>query len=207
MVDSGGANLRSVELAFRRLGADPVFTRDPAVIAGASLIILPGVGAAGTAMDHLRSLGLVDALRQATAPVIGICVGMQLLYEGSDEQGAECLGLLPGRITQLKPGPGITIPQMGWNGLTLTQSDHSLLNGLKNGDAAYFVNGYARVLPAPEAIATVRHGVELAAVVASGRIFGCQFHPERSAAVGATILRNMIAMATSRAAVTAAVGA
>ena len=183
LVDSGGANLGSVRYALQRLGVEPAVSGDAAVIAAADRVILPGVGAAGPGMARLRELGLVQ-------PLLGICLGMQLLFERSDEGDVECLGLLPGRVQRLVPGADARIPHMGWNALHDVR-DVPLLDGIADGAQAYFVHGYA-VPPGECALAACTHGVAFAAVVGQGRRFGAQFHPERSAAVGARLLRNFI---------------
>ena len=190
LVDAGGANLGSVRYAFERLGARVRIGRDPAEVLAAPRLVLPGVGAAGTAMACLRRLGLVEALRLRRGPTLGICLGMQLLFESSAEGEAECLGLLPGRVVPLPAGPGLRVPHMGWNALEPRRAD-PLLEGMGEGATAYFVHSYAA--PAGEyTLATTRHGTEFSAVVRRGNCWGVQFHPERSAAAGARILRNFL---------------
>lgn len=159
-------------------------------IRGASHVVLPGVGAAKTAMAKLRGNGLDRLLPTLSQPLIGICVGMQLLYERSEEGDTECLGLLPGRVRLLPGAPGIRIPHMGWNRLD-TRASHPLVQGLSR-EWVYFVHSYAA--DADDAIATSTHGAAFAAVVARGQVMGAQFHPERSSRAGARLLANFLSL-------------
>jgi len=195
IIDSGGANISSVKHALRRLGADPVFTADAGVIRSADRVILPGVGAASAAMSRLRELDLVQCIRELQQPVLGICLGMQLLFEKSDEawkdeSGVECLGIIPGTLEKLKPSAGVRIPHMGWN-TTKTVSDDPLLSGLPEKPWFYFVHSY-RAPIGSSTIATCNHGETFAAIVRRGNFFGAQFHPERSAQSGAKLLANFL---------------
>lgn len=190
LIDSGGANIGSVRYALQRLGIDAPLSGDVAEIRAADRVILPGVGAAAPAMARLRELGLVDTIRSLTQPLLGICLGMQLLFEGSDEGGVETLGLLPGRVGRLRGGPGLRVPHMGWNRLELRGGD-PLLEGIADGARAYFVHSYAAPVTA-DCLAACTHGEAFAAVVARGNVCGAQFHPERSAAVGARLLSNFL---------------
>lgn len=190
MVDAGGANLGSVRQALLRLGVEPELTSDADAIASADRVILPGVSTAATVMRRLRELGLVEVLRALRAPLLGVCVGMQLLFEHSEEGDTPCLGLLPGRVRRLQGAPGLRVPHMGWNRLRTLRAS-SLTGGIDDGDFAYFVHGYAA--PAGEdCLLACDHGARFAAVVQRGRVAGAQFHPERSGAVGARLLRNFI---------------
>lgn len=195
VIDSGGGNIGSVRYALERLGARSVVTADPATIASADRVILPGVGAAAPAMARLRELDLVATIRRLQQPLLGICLGMQLLYESSEEGEVECLGLLPGRITRLPPGPGVRVPHMGWNLLQKHESavGARLLAGIGERDQAYFVHSYAAPVTA-DTLASARYGARFTAVAGRGRCFGAQFHPERSAAVGARLLANFLAL-------------
>lgn len=195
VIDSGGGNIGSVRYALERLGARSVLTADPATIASADRVILPGVGAAAPAMARLRELDLVATIRRLQQPLLGICLGMQLLYESSEEGEVECLGLLPGRITKLPPGPGVRVPHMGWNLLQTheTHADARLLAGIGERDQAYFVHSYAAPVTA-DTLASACYGSRFTAVAGRGRCFGAQFHPERSAAVGSRLLANFLAL-------------
>ncbi len=191
LLDSGGANLGSVQAAFARLGVEAPVTTDPATIAQATHVVLPGVGAAAACMARLRENGLDQLIPRLTQPLLGICVGMQLLFERSEESDTECLGLLAGAVRRLTPSPGIRIPHMGWNRLNAAAAPpHPLLAGLDQA-SVYFVHSFAAA-PSPDAIATCIHGEAFAAVVARGRVMGAQFHPERSSAAGARLLRNFL---------------
>lgn len=193
LIDAGGANLGSVRYALERLGVTPRLVRDVEGLHGAERIILPGVGAAAPAMALLRERGLDVALRESQVPLLGVCLGMQLLFESSEEGHVACLGLLPGRVRQLIAGDGIRVPHMGWN--TLEPIRHSpLLDGMVDGAYAYFVHSYVAPL-GDDCIATCSHGQRFAAVVQRGNICGAQFHPERSAAAGARLLGNFLGMA------------
>lgn len=190
LVDAGGANIGSVCYALERLGVNARLSADPTVIVAADRVILPGVGAAPVAMQRLLALGLVDVVRGLTQPLLGICLGMQLLFESSDEGDVECLGLLPGRVTKLRSQPGVRVPHMGWHGLRRRRDD-PFLAGVDDGAAAYFVHSFAAPVTA-DTVALCTHGVEFAAVVRRGHCHGAQFHPERSGAVGAQLLRNFL---------------
>jgi glutamine amidotransferase len=189
VVDSGGANISSVLHALRRLGEEPVFTADADAIRAAPRVILPGVGSAGAAMDHLRQSGLDTLLPTLTQPVLGICLGMQLLFRHSEEDDAAMLGIIDASVRRLKPAPGLRIPHMGWNRVDLERED-PLMAGLD--DAwFYFVHSYA----APTGdwtVARCRHGLRFSAVVRKGNFAGAQFHPERSAGAGARLLENFL---------------
>jgi glutamine amidotransferase len=190
LVDSGGANIGSVRYALQRLGVESRLSADPAEIQAADRVILPGVGAAGPGMARLRELNLVDTLRSLRQPLLGICLGMQLLFESSEEGEVECLGLLPGRVGKLSAAPGLRVPHMGWNQLRSLRSN-TLLEGIADEAYAYFVHSYAAPVTA-DCIASTEHGTPFAAVVSRGNVSGAQFHPERSAAVGARLLGNFL---------------
>ncbi len=190
LVDSGGANIGSVRYALQRLGVESRLSADPAEIRAADRVILPGVGAAGPGMARLHELDLVDTLRGLRQPLLGICLGMQLLFESSEEGEVECLGLLPGRIAKLDGAPGVRVPHMGWNQLRSLRSN-TLLGGIADEAYAYFVHSYAAPVT-DDCMASTEHGAPFAAVVARNNVYGAQFHPERSAAVGARLLRNFL---------------
>ena len=190
IIDSGGANISSVRFALRRLGAEPVFTADQAVIRNADKVILPGVGAAGAAMQHLHDNDLLECIRSLQQPVLGICLGMQLLFESSAEDNVDCLGLIPGRLQKFDDTPGLRVPHMGWNSTAVQRTD-PLLDDLGQSPWFYFVHSY--YAPLGEAtIATAQHGVCFSAMVQQQNFRGAQFHPERSATDGAQILRNFL---------------
>lgn len=199
LIDAGGANLGSVRYALGRIGAQPRLVRDADELGTPDRIILPGVGAAAPSMALLRARGLDAALRASTAPLLGVCVGMQLLFESSEEGDVDCLGLLKGRVRKLSGGPGLRVPHMGWNRLRkrLDANGESppLLDGIDDGAHAYFVHSYA-VLVDDETDACVLaesdHGQRFAAVVGSGKRYGAQFHPERSSAAGLQLLDNFL---------------
>jgi glutamine amidotransferase len=192
VIDSGLGNLFSVEAALRRLGAEPLRTDDPALIAKADRVIFPGVGAAAPAMESLRAKGLVDVLRGLTKPMLGICLGMQLMFEASDEgEGAACLGLLQGRVTLLPGLPSMPVPHMGWNQIAVRDKNHPLLRGIEDGSWVYFVHSYA-VEVCEATLATSTYSVPFTAAAGLGNFMGCQFHPERSGEVGARVLKNFL---------------
>ncbi|HVU17968.1 MAG TPA: imidazole glycerol phosphate synthase subunit HisH [Candidatus Didemnitutus sp.] len=190
IVDSGGANIASVRFALERLGVASELTADPAVIKAADRVILPGVGAAPAGMQRLRDRGLIDCVLGLHQPVLGICLGMQLLFDASEEGPVDSLGLIPGRVALLPESPGIAIPHMGWNTLDV-RHESPLLAGFDAGTRFYFVHSYAG--PVNEfTLASASHGRPFAAVVQRGNFSGVQFHPERSGAAGARLLRNFL---------------
>ena len=192
VVASGGANIASLRFALERLGAQGELSADPTRIRAASHVILPGVGAAADAMARLERSGLDRVLPGLTQPVLGICLGMQLLHEASEEGGARCLGIIPGVARRFAEAPGRPVPHMGWNTLEVRR-DCPLLEGLTDADHAYFVHSYA--LEVGEAtVASCRYGAPFSACVAWRNFYGAQFHPERSAAVGARLLGNFLAI-------------
>lgn len=195
IIDSGGANISSVKHALKRLGAEPVFTADAATIRSAERVILPGVGAAGVAMSRLRELGLIDCIRELQQPVLGICLGMQLLFDQStesyqDEDSVECLGIISGALEKLQPSQGVRVPHMGWNTTTVVRED-DLLKGLPAQSWFYFVHSYYAPI-GDSTLATCTHGETFAAVVRKDNFYGAQFHPERSARYGAKLLANFL---------------
>lgn len=187
----GAGNVASVQFALERLGASVRLTADPEEIGEAERLILPGVGAAGYAMARLADLGLVEPIRAFPRPLLGVCLGQQLLFETSEEGApAPLLGFIPGVVRRLEPGPGLTVPHMGWSRLSIDRPD-PLLEGVEDGAYAYFVHAF--VCPdGPATLARADYGGPVPAVVRSGQRWGCQFHPERSAAAGARILRNFL---------------
>ena len=190
LIDAGGANLGSVRYALERLGVDARLVRDADGLHGAQRVILPGVGAAKPAMDLLRQRGLDVALRALDAPLLGICLGMQLLFDASEEGDVACLGLLPGTVRRMHGSAGLRVPHMGWNTLEAVR-ESALLDGIEKPAHAYFVHGYAAPVT-DDCIASSTHGEPFAACVERGRIAGMQFHPERSADVGSKLLANFL---------------
>lgn len=190
LVDAGGANIGSVLFALQRLGVEATLTGDARIIRDADRVILPGVSTAAMVMGRLRELDLVETLRTLERPLLGVCVGMQLLYERSEEGDVECLGLVPGKVAKLPASRAIRIPHMGWNTLRPLRAS-SLSEGIEAGDRAYFVHSYAAPVT-EDCVLSSDHGVAFAAVVQRGHVSGAQFHPERSAKVGARLLQNFL---------------
>lgn len=192
IIDGGGANIASLRYALERLGHNGVLTRDPALIRAAPRVILPGVGAAAAAMERLREYGLDTVVRDLRQPLLGICLGLQLLFESSAEDNTRCLGMLPGQARRFLPAPGRPVPHMGWNALRITRPD-PLLNGINDGDHVYFVHSYA-VAPNPATLAVADYGGAFSAIVRRDNVMATQFHPERSGPCGARLLGNFLAM-------------
>ncbi len=190
IVDAGGANFASVRCALERVGARVALARDADGLRGAERIVLPGVGAAAPAMALLRERGFASALGQAGVPLLGICLGMQLLFAASAEGEVATLGVLPGRVEALLPAPGVRVPHMGWNVVAPTRPS-PLFDGIAAGTRMYFVHGFAAA-PGEDCVAETVHGAPFAAAVQHGNVFGVQFHPERSAAAGARLLANFL---------------
>ncbi len=190
IIDSGGANIASLRFAIERLGIDSQVTTDAQAVRAASHVILPGVGAAADCMDRLRSANLVETVRSLRQPLLGVCVGMQLLFESSEEGDVECLGLLPGRVRRFPQRDGLPVPHMGWNQLEFT-SPSPLLDDVASGDYVYFVHSYCAPFN-ENTIAATNYGERFAALVRHGNVFGAQFHPERSARAGSLVLRNFL---------------
>jgi glutamine amidotransferase len=190
IIDSGGANIASLRFAIERLGIASELTTDPRVLREASHVILPGVGAAADCMARLRDAGLIEAIRELTQPLLGICVGMQLLYESSEEGDVQCLGLLHGRVRRFPDSLGLPIPHMGWNQLEPHRSS-PLLTDIAALDYVYFVHSYSAPI-GDATVASCTYGESFAAIVQRDNIYGAQFHPERSARVGSLLLRNFL---------------
>lgn len=193
IIDSGGANITSLLSAFRRLGVTAELTADANVIQGAGRVLLPGVGAARDAMSRLNEAGLVDVIRGLSQPVLGVCLGMQLLCEHSEEDDVECLGIIPGSARKLPVADEFPVPNMGWC-VTRHAASHPVLNGVQDGDHFYFVHSYA--LPVSKyTIATANHTATFAAMLGKDNFVAAQFHPERSSTAGARILGNFMGWA------------
>ena len=192
IVDNGGANIASLRFALDRLGVSSRLTADADELQRAGRVILPGVGAAGDAMERLRALGLTDVIPRLTQPVLGICLGMQLLFAGSDEDATECLGILPARVARLRPREDHPVPHMGWNRLHV-QKESPLTAGHADDDYVYFVHSFAAPI-GPWTLATTDYGGEFSALVQERNFLGAQFHPERSSRAGARLLANFMSM-------------
>jgi len=200
IIDYGVGNLFSLQRSFQRIGADAVVTGDPAVIRSAGRILLPGVGAFGDAAQKLRDAGLDNVVRseaQSGKYILGICLGMQLLFDESHEFGVhEGLGLIPGKVVDMTPviGPGLKVPQIGWNALHLTRPEHPLWKYIRPDDCVYFVHSYYASECDGYVLATTEYGAELTAAAGRDNVLGCQFHPEKSGPVGLNILRAFCEM-------------
>jgi glutamine amidotransferase len=194
LVDYGIGNLRSVEKALTAAGGDVQLTSNPEVMAQAEKVVLPGVGAFGDGMIGLRQRGLVDAVKDVVArgvPLLGICVGMQVLFEESEEHGRHAgLGLLPGRVRRFEAN-GLKVPQTGWNQIEAAR-ESVLLNGIVPGSYVYFNHGYYCDAADADTLARTEYGARYASIVGRGRLYGIQFHPEKSQRVGLAILRNFV---------------
>lgn len=198
MIDYDAGNLRSVEKALESLGEKPVITRDQETILGADKVILPGVGSFGDAMGSLRRYGLVDVIRDTVAkgtPFLGICLGLQLLFESSEEsEGVEGLKILPGRILKIPDCPGLKIPHMGWNSLDIKPGTR-LFKGIDSGAYVYFVHSYyLKAERDSDVAASTQYSTHIHAAVERDNVFACQFHPEKSSRVGLAILKNFTAL-------------
>lgn len=198
IVDYGVGNLFSLKSSFDAIGAEVVVTDDPAVLEAADRLLLPGVGAFGDAAEKLRTSGLDAVLRRLVEqgkPLLGICLGMQLLFEKSYEYGEhEGLGFIRGSvrpIADVLPNTEYKIPHIGWNPLHF-KGNSPLFSGIKDGDCVYFVHSYYATECEESVIATTEYGAELTAAVANGNVYGCQFHPEKSGAVGLAILKAFV---------------
>ena len=186
-----GTNITSVQFALERLGVTGLLTTDVAQIKSADKVLLPGVGTAKHAMQQLHELGLSSVIPTLTQPVLGICLGMQLLYETSAEGDVTCLGIVPNQVKAIPRSLGLTVPHMGWNQLQFADATHPLLQGIQPEDYVYFVHSYAA--PVDEyTIAAADYGVPFTAMVQKNNFYGAQFHPERSGKVGQKILENFI---------------
>ena len=196
IIDYGAGNIKSVENAVRYLGHDVVLTRDPEVLLSSDHCILPGVGAFGVAMERLKHYGLDEVIREIVKreiPLLGICLGLQLLFESSEESpGAEGLGILKGRILRIPDTDGRKVPQIGWNDLSYPAQGR-LFQGLPEGTYVYFVHSYYLRAEDPSIVtARTEYGVSIDAAVESGSVMACQFHPEKSESAGMRIMENFL---------------
>jgi len=194
IIDSGGANIASLLYAFSKLGATATLTTDADFIRASGLVVLPGVGAARDAMTRLLDLRLTDVIRELTQPVLGICLGMQLLAEASEEEDVECLGIIPGTAKRLSADTTCPVPNMGWCSIAKARN-HELLTGIADGSYFYFLHSYA--LPVSEyTVAQATHKEPFSAVVSHKNFVAAQFHPERSSVAGAGLLKNFIGLSS-----------
>lgn len=192
IVDGGGANIASLRNALRRIGANAQLTANADTIRAATHVVLPGVGAAAPAMRRLAETGLVDIIRGLRQPVLGICLGMQLLSERSEEDDVACIGIFPGTASRLTARHGLPVPNMGWCRVEPTGRS-PLFDGIPNGSWFYFVHSYA--LPVGDCTTgTSEHGTPFSSALEKGNFYAVQFHPERSSAAGSHLLRNFLAM-------------
>ena len=196
IIDYDAGNVKSVEKALQFLGQDAVLTRDKDILLAADKVILPGVGAFGNAMDKLNQYDLVDIIHQIVekgTPFLGICLGLQLMFESSEESpGVEGLGLLKGRIVRIPEKDGLKVPQIGWNDLQFPKESR-LFKGFQGGEYVYFVHSYyLQAAEESDVAATTEYGVHIHAAVEHDNLFACQFHPEKSADVGLKILENFV---------------
>lgn len=189
LIDTRCANLASVRFALERAGLDYRTGVAPEELADCDRLILPGVGSARPAMEQLQKSGWAEVLRENQRPLMGICLGMQLLFSRSAEDEIDCLGLIDGAVEKLPRDAGSVWPHMGWNTLDLQRSDDALVQGIEAGEYVYFVHGFFAPV-GPYTVASTTYGAECSAVVRQGHVWGCQFHPERSGAAGAQILKN-----------------
>ena len=193
IIDSGGANIASLLYALQRLQTNAVLTSDADVIRNAPRVLLPGVGAAEDAMNRLTNAGLVDVVRGLKQPVLGICLGMQLLCDGSEEEDVECLGIIPGTAKKLIATSDDPVPNMGWCSTSIS-ADHPLLEHIEDKSYFYYLHSYA--LPVSDnTLATAYHADEFSALIGHRNFVAAQFHPERSSAAGARLLRNFVGLA------------
>ena len=189
IVDYKMGNLRSVENALKRLGAEFTVTSDAAVIRSADRVLLPGVGNAAEAMENLRKADLAQVIRSLRRPVLGICVGMQVMCRHSEEGDVDCLNLFDARVKRFEPSADLKVPHMGWN--TIGNLESKLFKGIDGGEYVYFVHSYYPEL-CPDTIATSRHGVMFSAALKYENFYGTQFHPEKSGDVGERIIENFL---------------
>ena len=200
VIDYGAGNVRSVARALEAVGASPRLTRDHREVARAGALVLPGQGACDVAMRELMDRGLVDAIREAIAagrPFFGVCLGLQLLFDWTDEGEAECLGVVPGTVRRLPPG--LKVPHMGWNTVDI-RTQHPVFDGVPSGSYFYFVHGYYPAPASEDAVAaTTSYGIDFCCAVARGQMVATQFHPEKSGPAGLQLYKNFIRMASQQA--------
>ncbi|MBP3602527.1 MAG: imidazole glycerol phosphate synthase subunit HisH [Lachnospiraceae bacterium] len=197
IIDYDAGNIRSVEKAIEALGEEVIVTRDKEQILNADRVILPGVGAFGDAMEKIRGYGLEDVIKEVIAnktPFLGICLGLQLMFEESEESaGVKGLGILKGKILRIPETPGLKIPHIGWNSLSYPNQG-KLYKGIPENSYVYFVHSYYLKAEEDVVVAATEYGTEIHASVEKGNVFACQFHPEKSSDVGLAILKNFISI-------------
>ena len=199
ILDYGMGNLRSVRRAVARVGGSPTVTSDPADAARADALVVPGVGAFGACMRGLSATGLDAVVREfasSSRPVLGVCLGMQVLFESSEEDPDPGLGLVPGTVRLLPAGPGVKVPHMGWNEVRW-RADHPLTRGIPSGTRFYFVHSYAPDVTEGVTVGVAEHGREFTAAVAQGSVFATQFHPERSGDAGLALYESFVKESSS----------
>lgn len=191
VIDVCGANFLSVEIALKRLQVDYIFTHDKNVINKANGILLPGVGAASFAMQNLELYGLVSVIQNYKKPLLGICLGMQLLYESSAEGNVPCLGVIEGTINKFESSNGLVVPHMGWHNMELKVKNEQIIHGVTENDDVYFVHSYYAPI-SNATVASVSYGVEFTAICKYNNFYGMQFHPEKSGSIGEKLLANFL---------------
>ncbi|WP_232455136.1 imidazole glycerol phosphate synthase subunit HisH [Oceanisphaera avium] len=190
IIDTGCANLSSVRYAIERLGYSVTVSRDHQVLLAADKLLLPGVGTAAEAMKNLAERNLIGLINQLQQPVLGICLGMQMLVNHSDEGDVDCLGLIDAPCLHMQSSDGVRLPHMGWNQIT-SMPDHPLFKDIADGSYFYFVHSYA-VPVGDYTLASSQHGLSFSAAIGNANFFGVQFHPERSGRAGAQLLKNFL---------------
>jgi glutamine amidotransferase len=194
VLDYGSGNLHSVSRAIAHVGGDVTITAAAEDLDRADAVVIPGVGQFGHCVRSLRAAGLADAVRAVARtgrPLVGVCVGMQILFEGSEEDDEQGLGVLPGRVRRLPSGPGIRVPHVGWNTVAWTGRRHPLTAGIPDGTRFYFVHSYAPDL-GPATVGATEHGRTFSAAIADGAVFATQFHPEKSGDAGLQLYENLV---------------
>ena len=191
IVDSGGANITSVSFAIQRLGVQPILTADIQQIKKATKVILPGVGSAQHAMPLLQQKNLITCIKELAQPVLGVCLGMQLLFEKSIEGNTKCLGIIPGQIEKIPSKKNLPIPHMGWNTIKKIKPENKILHNFPDQSYCYFVHSYYAPVTG-YTIAATEYSVPISAIVQKDNFYGCQFHPEKSSNAGTIILKNFL---------------
>jgi len=189
IIDSGGSNISSIQFAFQRLGVECQLSHDAEIIRQSSHLILPGVSSANYAMNKLREYSLIHLIRELTQPVLGICLGMQIFFDFSEEGNVDCLGIIPGKVRKLS-ADNVIVPHMGWNTINIIKPD-PLMKNIDTHSHVYFVHSYAAPV-CNETTSITSHGSDFSASTRYKNFYGTQFHPEKSGRIGARILRNFL---------------